>query len=126
MESFEGLLKQQSDSVLNYQPSTECVFKYQKIEVLDNGRFQIKITCDNEWLQKAISVITNNNQIGITPFGAGHIAKLNAHDEQGGLVVLYGYFSEEDLRELDENLYIDGICKTLTYGSTEEFFGSYG
>lgn len=104
---------------------TELQFKHESVGFLEDGRVQVKITCENEWLDKSISVITNNDQIGITPFDKGHIARLKAYDEQDELIVIYGYFTEEYLRDRDENLYIDGICNSLISGASEGLFGGY-
>jgi len=104
---------------------TELQFKHESVGFLEDGRVQVKITCENEWLDKPISVITNNDQIGITPFDKGHIAKLNAYDEQNKLIIIYGYFSEEYLRDRDENLYLEGICNSLISGASEGLFGGY-
>jgi hypothetical protein len=125
MDTIEQQTNEMVSELLNSQPATKCEYKHQQVAVLEDGRVQVKITCDNEWLEKPITVITNNDQIGITPFDNGHISKLNAHDEKGDLVVLYGFFPEYLLRETDENLYIDGICKTLISGATSNFFGTY-
>jgi hypothetical protein len=104
---------------------TELQFKHESVGFLEDGRVQVKITCENEWLDKPISVITNNDQIGITPFDKGHIARLKAYDEQDELIVIYGYFAEKYLRDRDENVYIDGICDSLISGATEDLFGGY-
>jgi hypothetical protein len=126
MDTIEQQADEMVSEFLNKQPATKCEYKHERVAVIEDGRVQVKITCDNEWLEKPVSVITNNDQIGITPFGKGHVAKLITNDEQGQSVVLFGYFDEYDLRAVDENLYIDGICKTLISGSTEQTFGSYG
>ena len=110
---------------MNAEPSTKLPFKHERVGVLDDGRVQVKITCENEWLEKTVCVITNNGRIGITPFGKGHIAKLNAYDEQDESVVIYGYFSEDDLRDADEDVYIAGTCNSLIQGATEKLFGGY-
>lgn len=123
------IMEQQADElvekVLASLPATFCEYKHERVAVLEDGRVQVKITCDSEWLTKPLSVITNNDQIGITPFQNGHVSKLNAHDDQGELVVLYGFFPEDGLRDSDENVYIDGICKTLISGATNDLFGTY-
>lgn len=125
MDIFEQQADKMVEEMLNQKPLTEHSFKHELISVLDDGRVQVKITCDNEWLKKPVYVITNNEQIGITPFHKGHVVRLTTHDEQGNLSVLFGYFDETSF-ETDENLYIDGICKTLISGPTEDFFGTYG
>lgn len=108
---------------------TKCEYKQEFVKVLEDGRVQAKITCENEWLGEAVSVITNDDRIGITPLPMGHVAKVVAQKENGDNVTLYGFFPEstttQPLRESDENLYFNGICLTLTSGPTNELFGGY-
>lgn len=126
-EDFLKTLDEQAEQAMKFfnKQIKSKYFKHKYINTCEDGRVKVKITCYNNWLDKEISVITNNDQIGITPFGAGHIAKLNAHDEQNELIVLFGYFCEDDLRDSDENVYIEGICDSLTEGATENLFGGY-
>jgi hypothetical protein len=126
-EDFLKELDEQVEQARKYfnKPIEPKEFTHKYIGTCEDGRVKVKITCHNEWLDEEVSVITNNDQIGISPFGTGHIAKLNVHGEEHGLVVLYGYFSEDNLREADENLYIEGICDSLIDGATESLFGSY-
>ncbi len=116
-------LEQTTESFNNQISSRK--FKYKYAGTCDDGRVKTKITCYNQWLEKEISVITNNDQIGISPFNVAHISKLNAHNEQNELIVLFGYFCEHDLRDSDENVYIEGICDSLIDGVTDNLFGSY-
>jgi hypothetical protein len=95
------------------------------VAVFEDGRVQVKITCENEWLEKSVSVITNHDQIVITPFDNCYISKLNAHDESGELVILHGFIPEHLLCDADENVYVDGICKILILGAENDFFGTY-
>lgn len=125
MKTLWELDDEMVQNILTAPRATECEFKHKWVGILDDGRVQVRITCYNEILEESVSVITNDDRIGFMPFGHAHIAKLIAHDEQGDSVEIYGYFSEEGLRVEDENLYIDGICKTLISGSTEQFFGIY-
>ena len=103
----------------------DCKFKHERMGVLDDGRVQVRLTCHNEWLEEDLSVVTNTDQIGVTPFGKGHIAKVIAQKENGEEVTLYGYFPEENTRAYDELEYAAGICITLASGATEECFGNY-
>tara|TARA_R110002060_G_scaffold78300_3_gene91232 strand:+ start:5407 stop:5787 length:381 start_codon:yes stop_codon:yes gene_type:complete len=125
MDTMEQQADELVEKVLASQPATFCEYKHERVAVLEDGRVQVKITCQSEWLEKPLSVITNNDQIGITPFQNGHVSKLNAHDDEGKLVELFGFFAEEGLRDSDENVYIDGICKTLISGATNDLFGAY-
>jgi hypothetical protein len=126
-EDFLKNLDEQVEQARKYfnKPIEPKAFKHKYIGTCEDGRVKVKITCHNERLDEEVSVITNNDQIEITPFGTGHIAKLEAHNSQNQLVVIYGYFSEDNLRDADENLYIEGICDSLIEGTTESLFGSY-
>jgi len=126
-EDFLKIVYEQPEQTLesfNKQISSRK-FKHEYVGTCDDGRVKIKITCYNQWLEKEISVITNNDQIGISPFNVAHISKLNAHNEQNELIVLFGYFCEHDLRDSDENVYIEGICDSLIDGVTDNLFGGY-
>lgn len=123
-EDFIKTLEEQFEQSKELQIKSKD-FKHKYISSCKDGRFKVKITCQNEWLDKEISVITNNDQIGITPFGCGHIARLNAYDEQGESLIIYGYFNEDNLRDADENVYINGICDSLKEGTTNNLFGGY-
>lgn len=101
MDTIEQHTDEMVHEFLNKQPVTKCEYKHERVAVLEDVRVQVKITCDDEWLEKPVSVVTNNDQIGITPFGTVHVAKLITNDEQGQSVVLLGYFDEDDLREVD-------------------------
>lgn len=99
--------------------------KYEIIGETHDELFIVKFTCENEWLEKKLTVETNSNCIGITPFLDGHMAQIQAYDTSGQLSKLYGYFPEPHIRTKDENSYIEGIVSTLTEGVIEDGFGSY-
>lgn len=71
-----------------------------------------------------MSVILNDDSIGIFPYFDGHIAKMNVQDAENKNITLYGYFPGM-IRSSDEVEYIEGVVKTLTSGATNEFFGAY-
>ena len=123
--SMDDNIEKDIPSILPCETFEGCEFKHERVGVLEDGRVKVKITCDNEWLEQPVSVITNDDRIGITPFGKGHVAKVIAHKKNGDLVELYGYFPEEGVRDRDELLYFAGICKTLSSGATSEVFGKY-
>jgi len=115
----------QVKKTLNSKIITDCEFSHELINVLDDGRHQVKIDCFNEFLKEELSVVLNDDCIALLPFGNAHVAKIMAKNKRGEIVKLFGYFPEENLRSEDELNYIDGICKTLTAGATEETFGAY-
>jgi hypothetical protein len=128
-EQMDTDIEAELEKVISGEKHTECEYTQKFIKVLDDGRVQAKITCDNEWLEEPVSVITNDDRIGVTPFHKGHVAKLVAQKDNGDEVILYGYFPENigggPVREKDENHYIDGICQTLISGPTHDLFGGY-
>lgn len=128
-EQMDADIEAVLERMLSGEKRTECKYTPKFIKTLNDGRVQAKITCDNEWLEESVSVITNDDRIGVTPFHKGHVAKLVAQKDNGDEVILYGYFPENTggvpVRENDENHYIDGICQTLIYGPTNDLFGGY-
>jgi hypothetical protein len=122
---FQEEFDRSVEESINRKPATTCKFKNKLINVGGDGRYQVAITCENEWLEKEVTVITNAGNIGITPFPGGHVSFLKAHDQNGNKLIIRGFFEGEGLREGDENIYIDGICKTLISGSHNDELGSY-
>lgn len=128
-EQMDADIAAAMERMISGEKLTECKYTQKFIKILNDGRVQAKITCVNEWLEDSVSVITNDDRIGITPFHNGHVAKLVAQKDNGDEVILYGYFPENTgggpVRENDENHYIDGICQTLISGPTDDLFGGY-
>lgn len=116
---------EQVRKALDSQIITDCEFSHELINILDDGRHQVKISCFNEFLEEELSVIINDDSIALLPFGNAHVATIIAKNQNGESVKLFGYFPEDNLRSEDELNYIGGICKTLNAGATEETFGTY-
>jgi hypothetical protein len=125
-EDFLKTLDQQVKQARKYfnKPIEPKEFKHKYIGTCEDGRVKVKITCHNEWLDEEVSIIINDDQLGITPFPGGHISRLEVKSIDEETYTLYGFFAG-NLREHDECLYIGGIVDTLKSGATNDFFGEY-
>lgn len=124
LEAEEEQLQTQIKAALFGMNIAGIDFKHERVGTLLDGRVQVKITCENEWLEEHVSVITNDEKIGYTPFFKGHLTRITAQKASGEEVSLYGYFSEEQM-DGDDVTYLAGICQTLTSGTTHDFYGKY-
>jgi hypothetical protein len=117
--------------LLNQNQETRLPFESKRVGVHEDGRVKTQITCTNELLEDNVSVVLNDNNIGLIPFKNGHLARIEAQKSTGESIVLFGFFSDTEnghnwpLHTDDECCYAESICITLTSGGTEAFFGSY-
>jgi hypothetical protein len=125
-EDFLKDLDEQAEQAKEFfnKPIESKAFKHKYIGTCDDGRVKVKITCHNEWLEEEVSIIINDDQLGISPFPGGYISKLEVTSFHGNPYSLFGFFAS-DLLEHDECLYIGGIVDTLKSGATNDFFGEY-
>ncbi len=124
MSDIEKTIDEQLNNYLNELADVED-FKHESIGTCEDGRSKVRITCRNEYLDHDVSVVLNDDSIGIAPYFEGHIAKMNVQGVKEENIILYGYFPGM-IRTSDEVEYIEGVVKTLTSGATNEFFGAYG
>lgn len=125
METLQQQIDRLAEESVNKEPATKLEFSQEFVSLCDDGRMKVKVTCHNEWLEQPVSVVLNDDRIGILPFEGGHLSKINAQTEVGESVLLFGFFPEVNLCSEDELLYIDGVCKTLTHGAEHGKFGNY-
>jgi hypothetical protein len=100
-------------------------YKFEDLSIKTDPLNKIKLTCFNEILAQELSVITNDDNINISPFGKlGHLAKIIARTKNGKKIELIGHFTETE-HSSDDFKYVSGIITTLISGSPIENFGRY-
>lgn len=124
MSEIDNAIDERLNKDLNELAELEK-FKHENIGTCADGRSKVQITCRNEYLDHDVSVVLNDDSIGIFPYFEGHIAKMNVQGIKEVNITLYGYFPGM-IRSSDEVEYIEGVVKTLRSGATNDFFGSYG
>jgi len=124
MSEIENAIDEKLNKYLSELAEVEK-FKHENICTCEDGRSKVQITCRNEYLDHDVSVVLNDDSIGIFPYFDGHIAKINVLGVKEENITLYGYFPGM-IRSPDEVEYIEGVVKTLRSGATNDFFGSYG